>query len=124
MDKPPAFFIPDIPANEQEARYAELADFGHCPVPPVGERIFSVTFGHDGIEWTATVGRPMRGIKGEMKRVRGQRVWKETPVSDATVIAAIFPGHPFVIFHTGGRSPWQNPFYAGDINSTIRFSAT
>ena len=124
MDEPPPFFLPDVPAGEQEARYADMAAFAGCAAPPIGERIYSITFGHDGIEWTASVGRSMRGKKGEMKRIRGQRVWKETPVFDSTVIAAIFPGHPYVIFHTGGRSPWQNPFYSGDVRSIRRFAET
>lgn len=122
MDKPPAFFVPEVPISEQKARYVDMAAASRCGVPPIEERLYSITFGHDGIEWTATVGRPMRGVKGAMKRVRGQRVWKEVPVFDSTIIAAIFPGHPYVIFHTGERSPWENPFYSSNVSSTTRFS--
>src|SRR5689334_6459866 len=122
MDETPAFFIPDVPPEEQEARYAEMAAFAGLGPPPMAERVYSMRFRHDGIDWTATVGRPMRGVRGEMKRIRGQRVWKETPVFDATVIAAIFPGHPYYVFHTGGRSPWQNPFMCGDVGGIVRFS--
>jgi hypothetical protein len=123
VDKPPAFFVPDIPADDQEAAYVQMAEFGRCAVPPIGERIYSIIFTHDGIEWTATVGRHMQGVRGEWKRSRGQKAWKETPVFDATTIAAIFPGHPYTIFHTGGRSPWQNPFISSHVKSSTRFSA-
>lgn len=123
MEKAPQFFVPDVPADQQEAQYASMAEFGRCALPPTEQRIYSITFGHDGTIWTATVGQSMRGVRGQMKRVRGQKVWQETPVYDGTTIAAIFPGHPHVIFHTGGRSPWQNPFYAGDVRSVIQFSA-
>ena len=122
MANPPAFFVPDIPADDHEASYAYLAGVGHCAVPPIEERIYSITFGRDGIEWTATVGLPMRGVKGEIKSVQGAKVWKETPVSDSTVIAAIFPGDPYVVFHTGGPS-WENPFYSSNVKSKMRFSA-
>ncbi|WP_340315879.1 hypothetical protein [Rhizorhabdus argentea] len=119
MEKPPAFFVPEIRSDEQEAAYAHMAEHGRCGVPALGDRVYSVTFGHNGIVWTATVGRSMRGVKGKMMP---KKVWKETPVVDATVIAAIFPSHPYIIFHTGGRSPWENPFMAGDIRSVTKFS--
>lgn len=121
MEAPPTFFIPDVLAEEQEAAYADMAAHANCAIPPLAERVYSITFKHDGIEWTATVGRHMRGIKGAMKKVNGTKVWKETPISTSTTIAAIFPGAPFVIFHTGGRSEWANPFYAGDVRVTQRF---
>lgn len=124
MDKPPIFFVPDVPADRQEQVYAHMAANGGGGIPPHADRIYSITFGHDGIEWTATVGHPMRGVQGTTKKVRGEKRWVETPVSDSTVIAAIFPGHPFVIFHTGGRSAWANPFYSSDVKSKTRFSAT
>jgi len=117
MDKPPCFFVPGFAPDEQEAAYAHMAAHGSRPVPPMGQRIYSLTFRHDGIVWTATVGSSMRGVRAKLVK----KVWKETPVS-GTVIAAIFPGPPYVLFHQG-RSVWENPFYAGDIKSVTRFSA-
>ena len=60
MEKPAAFFVPAATPDNQESVYAELARLSRCAVPPVERRIYSITYTHDGEEWTATVGAVKR----------------------------------------------------------------
>jgi hypothetical protein len=57
----PEFFVPKAEPDEQESVYAALAEFAQRRVPPATDRIYSITFGHDGVEWTATVGERLKG---------------------------------------------------------------
>lgn len=57
----PSFFIPLVDAARQKEAYHGMAAFvGGVPLPS-NERIYSITFRHDGEVWTATVGEKMQG---------------------------------------------------------------
>lgn len=59
----PAFFLPQCPPESEERVYAHIARSCDRDVPPIGRRIYSISFEHDGIVWTATVGEHLRGRK-------------------------------------------------------------
>ena len=85
------------------------------PVPPPGERVYSITFRHNRQEWTATVERLLTGTK----TVRWI-MWRKPGVrlSSPQLVIAIFDGNPAMVvtycwpFGTS-RSEWANPFKAG-----------
>ena len=116
----PAFFVPGAPAADQEAAYAELARIADRTAPPAGERIFAMTFGHDGEVWTATVGERLVGER--WRKVGRPRVERMQHLSDPARVLAIFAGHPFTVVLDGTRSAWSNPFCAGDLRSIVRFA--
>ena len=127
MEKPPAFFVPAAPPENQEKVYAELAKLGRCAVPLVERRIYSITYTHDGEEWTATVGEHLKGVRYRTSRVKGQKVEREQRLSDPAVVLAIFGGDPFfvvtnhrIVGNVGSR--WENPFMAGRPHSVAYFS--
>jgi len=57
------FFIPNIAAADQEAAYRELAALVGAGVPQLERRISSISWRHDGVDWTATVGEGLRGAE-------------------------------------------------------------
>ena len=86
------FFIPGVGSEHVEDKYAEFARSVRRPVPPVQDRIQSITFTVDGEEWTATVGEQLRGVRAT--RRRGQTSNVTTPLSDSATVLAIFAGDP------------------------------
>src|SRR5579875_2980020 len=78
-----AFFVPpehpDFTPEQQEAAYAEFAAMCRRPVPESDKRIYSITYVHDGEEWTATVGEPLRGVRYKTVRSHGQKREQRTP---------------------------------------------
>jgi len=112
------FNLPGVAAEDLEERYSEYARFCSASVPEPSERIQSITFIHNGEEWTATVGEKLRGTKTETRRRRGERVEVTSPLSDDATVLAIFPGEPYKVMTdarpvTPLRSRWENPFFAG-----------
>ena len=85
------------------------------PVPPSGERVYSITFRRNREEWTATVGRLLTGTKTVQ-----WIMWREPGVklSSQQLVIAIFDGNRAMVvtdcwpFGTS-RSEWPNPFKAG-----------
>ncbi len=127
MEQPPAFFVPAATLEDQESAYADLAKLSRCAVPPVERRIYSITYTHDGEEWTATVGEHLKGVRYRTSRVRGQKVGREQRLSDPAVVLAIFEDNPFFVVtnhriaeNVGSR--WENPFMAGRPDSVVYFS--
>ena len=118
MTTPPRFFVPHATEEEREEVYASFAAWCHRAVPPADKRIFSITFTHDGEEWTATVGQSLRGVRIRKRRRQGRSVEVTEPVSDPAIVFAIFPGTPYMVV-TNARpitpvvSAWVNPFMAG-----------
>ena len=110
MGDVPAFFVPETAPEEEESRYSDLAWLASRPVPSLEQRVFSITYVHDGEEWTATVGQRLR--------------------SDLATVMAIFPGtYPgdsyVVVTQLGqnGPSAWGYPcFLAGRPKFTTYFS--
>lgn len=117
MGDPPSFFVPFAKAEQQESAYAELAAFGGCPIPSPDQRIYSITYAHDGVEWVATVGEQLRGTRRWVTRSKGKKIDHQQPVSDPATVLAIFPGNPHRVV-TNHRlagnlaSFWENPFMA------------
>jgi hypothetical protein len=130
MPAAPPFFVPAATTpEEQESVYASFAAWCSRPVPDLGARIYSITWIHNGEQWTATVGERLHGTKQQFARTRGRRVEHTVPLSDPALVLAIFPGVPFFVV-TNHRivgnigSAWENPFMAGSPTSVVRFSAT
>lgn len=129
MANTPGFFVPAVDAEDQESAYAELAKFCNCPVPPLESRIYSINYFHDGEEWTATVGRTLRGIRYRTTRSRGRATEQKQRLSDPAEVLAIFSGVPYTIVtnHQIARSvgsAWANPFYVNRPDSIIYFSSS
>jgi hypothetical protein len=106
----PAFFIPQCPPESEEGVYAHIAESCVREVPPIGSRIYSIVFEHDGIVWTATVGEHLRGRKSV--RVRGKET-VEWNIGDPALVLAIFPRVPYcVVTYSNGKSRFGQIFYA------------
>jgi hypothetical protein len=83
------------------------------PVPPPGERVYSITFRHNREEWTATVRRLLTGKRTWI-------TWRKPGVklSSPQLVIAIFDGNRAMVvtdcwpFGTS-RSALANPFKAG-----------
>jgi hypothetical protein len=128
MREGPAFFVPAATPEEQESIYETFAGWCRKAVPPMTERIYSITYRHNGEEWTATVGEALRGTKTQIRRVSGRKSEVSIPTSDPAIVLAIFAGLPFFVVtnhRINGRSvgsAWENPFMAGQPESIIRFA--
>jgi hypothetical protein len=127
-DSPLHFFVPAATPDNEESVYASFAEWCHCPVPSRDRRIHSITYVHDGEEWTATVGKRLEGIRLHKTRRGGRKnVERDIPLSDPAVVLAIFPGSPYMVVtnHRIGQSvgsAWENPFMAGQPRSVTYFS--
>jgi hypothetical protein len=125
----PPFFVPGANPETQESIYAALAKFCGSTVPVIEQRIYSITYVHDGEEWTATVGEALRGRRHSTTRRRGQRLERTERLSDPAVVLAIFSGSPFMVVTNeripgsvgGVGSAWESPFMAGRPKSVTYF---
>ncbi len=127
MSEIPSFFVPNTTSETEEAVLADLAAFAGQSTPEARRRVYSITYTHDREEWTATVGRTLRGINQRTSRLRGRVVQRKHRVSDSAIVLAIFPGSPYVVV-TNARpignvpSAWNNPFYVGRPQSVSYFN--
>jgi hypothetical protein len=65
-------------------------------VPPIGERVYSISFESDGTLWVAKVGERLKGRKAKL--VKGKNVgWEEWWFDDPAYVLAIFSGSPFIV---------------------------
>jgi len=117
MIEAPKFFVPEVAdADNYEGVFEALAKYSGVDPPPTDRRIYSITFVHDGEEWTATVGERMHGIRLPNRRSRSKKPYYPQPLFDEAVVMAIFPGFeqfPHKVLHNGARgSKWANPFMA------------
>lgn len=122
----PEFFVPQAEPDEQESAYAELAALAQRHVPLTTDRIYSITFEHDGTEWIATVGKQLRGHTIANPRARAKKRRVERQRSDCATVLAIFAGVPYIVVTdegaiAGGGTAWANPFMAGQPTSAICF---
>jgi hypothetical protein len=128
MAEAPQFFVPWATLDNQESVYADFAKWCNRAIPNLENRIYSITYVHDGEEWTATVGEPLRGKRFRITHSRGVRMEREQPISDPAVVLAILTGVPYIVVTNhgiGGRSvgsAWENPFFAGHPKSVTYFS--
>lgn len=153
MAQAPAFFLPPIAhynASEQDAAYLLIAEKCGRPVP--AQRVYSITFRHDSDYWSATVGEKLTGSKTQQvgppdekdepvepdetdepdekdeTDEAGNSTEQTTQLSDKATVVAIFPGTPYLVVTdsgiiSGGRTNWENPFYAPAPTSVTYFSS-
>lgn len=107
MRSGPSFFLPGYAADEQEAKYVELAKKYGASQAASGDRIWSITWEHDGDIWKATIGEPLTGLPDPRSK-RGTQF-----LTDAATPIAIYPGHCYIVVTDGVRSWWNNPIYIG-----------
>lgn len=121
------FFLPGAPADKQEESYSSLAELAGRATPENDSRIYSITYQHDGGEWTATVGERLHGHTIADPRAPAKKRRAEKPLGDSAVVVAILPGVPYLVFTdsghgAGSRSGWENPFMAGQPTSVTYFA--
>src|SRR6267143_4823594 len=97
MADAPSFFVPAATPDNQESVYAGFAEWCQRPVSPLERRIYSITYVHDGDEWTATVGEALRGIRYRTSRSKGKKIERTNQIGDPAIVLAIFPGVPFKV---------------------------
>lgn len=119
------FFVPAAEPEEVEQVYAEFARWAGRSVPPLERRIASIRFVHNGVAWTAEVGKTLSGERIETKHGKADHFTSKTPVSDPALVLAIFEGNPYVVVTsahplTDQGSAWVNPFFAGQ-PSAVRY---
>lgn len=128
IDEIPQFFVPAATPDNEESVYADFAKWCSRPVPERGNRIYSITYIHDGEEWTATVGEALRGKTLASPRSRSKTPFYPRSLSDPAIVLTIFPGVPYMVV-TNHRivgsvgSAWENPFFAGQPKRVTLFSA-
>jgi hypothetical protein len=122
------FFVPHANSDEAESVYEGFARWCGVDVPSANRRIASITFTHDGAQWTATVGEQLRGSITRRRRRKAGTVDVTTPLSDPAAVLAIFAGNPYFVV-TDGRplggvvSGWVNPLMAGRPTAVTYFEA-
>jgi hypothetical protein len=116
----PVFFLRHELPELQEVSYARIAQKCEQIVPPLGERVYSISFDSDGTLWVATVGKHLRGRKPVLVRRKRSGEWGPW-FDDAASVLAIFPGVPCCVVTDGGYSStgshFGNPFYATAIGT-------
>jgi hypothetical protein len=111
MAEPPVFFLPSCPPHEQEETYAHIASKVDRSIPCFGNRVYAVSFQHDGTLWIATVGERLKGRKQVCEG--RQRTDGYTLIEDLALVLAIFPDDPYCIFtDSNPGSQLANPLYA------------
>jgi hypothetical protein len=96
MSSAPEFFMPATSHIDQEAAFTHMANGLDRPVPPIGERVYCVSFESDGTLWKATVGERLKGRKPRI--VKGKNVgWEDWWFDDPTLVLAIFPPVPYFV---------------------------
>lgn len=114
-----AFYFPPSGASaagDAESDYASLAASVGSPLAALEERIVSMTFMHNSVEWVATVGSKLSGIRWESRRIKGQkREFQKREVGSETVVA-IFAGNPYKVWLdtrplSERSSIWANPIW-------------
>lgn len=117
----PEFFIPFVEAENQEEAYRQIA--AHIGAAPraLGDRIYSMTWRHDGVVWTATVGETLKGTATVTTGRGRDRREREVPRSTNDTVLAIFPGSPGLIAHDGKSGYWNMPILTGEPLGMVRF---
>jgi len=102
------FFVPtEGPADaaKQESLYAALAGLCGRAILPPNERVFKIEWNHDGDEWTAEVGQPLRGKQTDRRRRKGGTVDVVTRLSNPAVVLGHLP-RATDASGAGGASGW------------------
>ena len=107
----PTFFLPHLPVEFQEASFAHLAKRCGCEVPPIGGRVYSISFERGGIMWIATVGCNLKGNKPIRVKRNDTGRWRD--IEDPALVLAIFPGESYCLLtYPGTASLFGSTFYA------------
>lgn len=122
----PQFFVPGATRESQEELYRTYAKWCNRPVPTAAERIYSITFVHDGDHWNVTVGKTLSGTERSTRTRRGSSNEPTRFLSDPARVLAIFPGSPYLVvtnyrIAASVRSAWENPFMVGRPTSVTHF---
>lgn len=127
--KKPQFFLPPPFHNRSEDNYLKFARWCNCSIPTDDRRVFSITFKHNGVEWTATVGEQLHGTRRHPVKSKAfiPPPDRLEPLNDPATVLAIFEGNPFFVVTNKGydpdvRSLWENPFMAGQPESVHYFA--
>jgi hypothetical protein len=116
------FFVPNAEPQDQEQAYLELTSWVNAAVPGPTNRVYSITWKHDGTEWTATVGKQLNGTQTITKGRGRQQRTMTVPRSSSDTVLAIFLGVPFIIVHDDRSRTWNQPIYAGSPSRIVHFS--
>lgn len=119
----PAFFVPFVEPEDQEAAYQEIAALVGAAARPLENRIYSMTWRHDGETWTATVGETLRGVATVTSGRGREKRYREVPRSSSDTVLAIFPGHPGLIAHDNKSKYWNFPILTGEAQAIVKFNA-
>ena len=119
----PAFFVPMVDADKQEEAYNEIAQFVGAGAHAPGKRIYSMTWKHDGVVWTATVGETLRGTETKIIGRGRAATYREVPRSTSATVLAICSGFPYLIAHDNKSRYWNLPILAGEPSRTVLFDA-
>ncbi len=115
------FFMPLIEPEKQEDAYQELARHFNVVAREPADRIRAISWKHNGVTWTATVGEQLRGTE-DKKIGRGRAAtYREVPHHSNDTVIVIFEGAPFQIVHDNKSRVWNVPIYAGTPSQVIRF---
>lgn len=66
-----SFYVPGDHAHDDEA-LAKLARWIKRPIPPLDERLKSISHTHNGENWIATIGEQLRGELVDRPRPQGR----------------------------------------------------
>lgn len=130
IHQPPPFFVPEAKDDDEAETLLEgFAQTCSRSAPPLAERVYGIKWVHDGQEWIAEVGQPLRGVERRMRQRRGQPTEVSTSLRDRAMVLAILPGKPYFVVTDyfsgcGWASKWANPLMAGRPTSTLRFAPT
>lgn len=121
--------MPRADPVDAERYLGELASFVGRPAPSADNRYQSVTFAHNGEQWTAEVGHELRGEHRVARRRRQGQIEVVTRLQDPAMVLAIFPDSRLWLVVTSARpitsmkSAWENPFIIGEpsVITGIRF---
>jgi hypothetical protein len=114
------FFLPGFADHEEaEAEYARLAASCGSTVPPIDDRIRSISFTHNSQRFVATVGQRRKGHKWHT--VGGKRDTQRPPeeFEDGNVVVAIFEGDPVHYIFEEGQSRYNNPQWVGHSDTHV-----
>lgn len=117
----PGFFIPFVDLEKQEEAYRQIAEFVGAAPRPADNRIYSMTWRHDGVVWTATVGETLRGIETVVTGNRQNRRERQVPRSTSDTVLAVFPGSPGLIAHDNKSRYWNMPILTGEALEVVSF---
>lgn len=119
----PTFFVPMVEADEQEAAYVDMAHFAGAVVQPLDNRVFSITWKHDGVMWTATVGEQLKGVETITKGRGRDKRYFEVPRHTADTVLAIYAGVPFLVMHDNKSRYWNVPILTGEPARIVKFTS-